>query len=407
MKKLLFILLIPINLIAQQVDFKINYVNNCDQLQLLGTAQNDTVYSYWHPTLHDSIATIYYADNQNYFTVYQKCDTCNNAHYNCEQTATQAIDYVASFQGSDVNGNAIAGRMYNFGTTSTFNYMHRTGVFRIKFTYIINYSIATAQILLSTRTTTGNGIYLLRTGNNLLIQFGSNSATILNSSWANVFIPMVGSGDDFVSNRYEIILIGDGTGIQLFCKKANGASIDFGKLNFTGGIVNSGNQSTALAIGGTSTANSLIGMMTNMKIYSTSDTTTLFADFPMNNQATLNIETVQNLTGTISNVTATNIGTVTIVTNCLLQGWKVIANAELSSDYRIDLFSVNKIIYLYVSIQHKCVGSPSITGCGERSYFYLMIRPKKVPVKMNYKLLKNSKRIYLTKHNIYLLGQTF
>jgi len=415
MKKLLLILLIALSwqLSAQDYNLHIAYSRKCDQLTFTaGEQSSDTNYivgvdvdslalpggvDYYisqrdYPSPGDSTISIMDEDldttmnvvcttDTAYVSIYQLCDTCNQASYDCNTYIVQSSDTFTWF--------SPAGRMYGFGTTSTFNYMHRTGIFRIKFDYLYTYHDVN-QILLSTRTTTAatNGIYLYSNGNNLYIQFGSGSATILNTNWADCFVPYIQSADCNLENRYEIILVGDGTGIQLYVKRADGSSVDFGKKNFTGAIVNSGNQATALAIGGSSTAASLnSNALVNMKFYSTSDETTQVANFPMNSASTYNKETINNLTGTVVNAYVANTGLYSYHNDCVDQGWIVIADSVLDNNYTLSLEQSPYVTYLYVSLRNKY-------GIPINSYGYLTIVPKKFPIKSNGGIIQKNNKIY-------------
>lgn len=354
------------------------YYNKCDQLGFQVFYTKGT-------TIADSCT----------WNILYKSDTCTGTNYDCKNTA-----YYETDSGTVIGVDGTA-RLYNIGTASTFNYIHRTGIFRIELNLATVYTSGSI-VLLSNRTTTGNGIYVVQTSATALnVQIGSGSATVLNATFANVFYAWTPTVDYWGVNRIRLIIKGNGTGVTVYRQHGDAGTLDsISTSNYTGAIVNSGDAATPLAILGTHTAKSAGAFVQAFKFWSTTDESTPFANFQLYGVNYLK-ETILGLTATADgSVYPVNLGAITFNRPCYLQGWKYSTSNLLDTIAGLDLMHVNKPIYIYAS------GKPysSDDRYGEFGAYMLMM-PKDTPVKVAKKLVKKGTLMLVTKnHYFYSYG---
>ena len=110
------------------------------------------------------------------------------------------------------------------------------------------------------------------TGSRFYVTFGSGGVNLLVNTYWDVF---------YATGIYKMIMIGDGTGITLWASFNGGTLTNYGKLNFTGPIVPSGDAGLAMCIGGYTSNYGLRGSIRNLKFYNTQDQTGLVYHFPL------------------------------------------------------------------------------------------------------------------------------
>ena len=334
------------------------------------------------------------------WNVFYKADTCTALDYNCRTVDTCAVDSCVQFSGS---GSGVI----DYGTTSTFNYIHRTGIFRIELEFRASWTTGT-QVLFSNTTSTVNGIYVYTTnGTTLNIYMRSNNAVVLNSSWANALVnfayPYSGQYPD---NTNHLTLVGDGTGVTLYSGYGTGAETDLGKLNYSGSIVNSGDAAFGLSFGRTksvSNYNNIETYIRYVKFYTSTDISAPYAYFPMNTTATQATESLLGLTGTITGNYMINVGRCNSYIPCISEGWKTSISNLVKDTVTVNLKRINAPVYLYASAQPQ----PYFSGATYGVYYgtvgvYVLIMPRKTPISIQKKFIKNGTLLFSTiTHSIY------
>ena len=193
------------------------------------------------------------------------------------------------------------GRIYPIGDITSFNWIHQTGIFKIEWEWTIEQLTTSPDIPFTTRVAAAaNGIYAFHSyntgsGERFYVYFGSGGANILTNYW-NVF---------YSTGKYKMILIGDGTGITLWAGLNGATPTSYGKLNFTGAIVGSGDAGLIMTIGGYSTTSAMRGKIRDFKFYTDAEGTQLMYHFPLKDNTNLGGDIAGNL-GSAGTVVLTN-----------------------------------------------------------------------------------------------------
>lgn len=188
------------------------------------------------------------------------------------------------------------GRISNIGTTSSFNFIHQTGVFRIEFEwYWDSTSFPSQQYAFANKgTNANNGILVYHNPTvptRLYLIFGSGGSNIIASSLVCFS----------TSGLYKHVLVGDGTKVKIFTGKDGAYPTSCGTLPFTGVLVGTGNAVAALCIGGVTATNGFNNILRNFKIYKSTDTSNLTCFFPLQDSVNFNTCITGGLTGTVNN----------------------------------------------------------------------------------------------------------
>jgi len=214
---------------------------------------------------------------------------------NNNQNVLRSKDLWCKF-GSESEG--ALGELYPVGTTSSFNWMHQTGIFRFEFEHSITDLLPLNNQIpyFSKPAATGNGLYIFRssgagTSGRLYCNFGSGTVNIISSNWLNVYT--------VANTPHKIVLVGNGTGIECFSAPLGQPLVSRGTLNFTGAIVGTGNMAIAAAFGGSNAAGAMRGSMRNFKFYRTSDTSQLVYHFPLTDGSSIGKDVIGGLNGTV------------------------------------------------------------------------------------------------------------
>lgn len=338
------------------------------------------------------------ADTCNWNILY-KPDTCTLTDYNCRMIDTCASDTSVCFHAS--------GGITAMGTTSTYNYIHRTGVFRIEIEMRFSWYSGT-MVLLSNTVNTLNGFYLYTTnGTTLNLYMRSNNAVVLNTTWTNALLNYTsGFQGVYADTKNKLILIGDGTGVTLYSEQGDYGSVSLGKKNYTGAIVNTGNAAFALSIGRTNaTAYTHVeSYIRNIKFYTSQNQSALYSSIPMKVYLTRAKDIVLNNTGVITGEYMINVGRCNRYRPCLSQGWKYAVYNMVEDTIRVSLGGVNKPAYMYVEFKPTPFGMDWFGTNGR----YYMVLPKTIPLRLQNKLVISGNKIVTTSiHNVFSVGYDY
>lgn len=181
----------------------------------------------------------------------------------------------------------------NLGDSTSFNWLHQTGVFRIKF-YFKYISAPTGMFFTTRIASANNGIYIYNSvaTERLYVAFGSGGLNICSGYW-NVFTAPA---------DYKIILVGNGTGIRLYVGVNGSTPTDYGIINYTGVIVPTGNAGLSYGTIGGYGANFLmqVNKLRNFEFYSSSDESVPVYKYPLTDGGNIAGDIMGNLQGSFS-----------------------------------------------------------------------------------------------------------
>jgi hypothetical protein len=188
--------------------------------------------------------------------------------------------------------------IYDIGTVSDFNYIHKTGIFRIEFDFIFIENFVEATLIQNTISTATAGVHVWFTTNRIYFR--------IYRSVGGTFAFNILSGIQLTINtKYYVQIFGDGNNVYIYVNNILYSSQ--ARLNTFDTINNAG---VKMCIGSDVSLNNyrLKGYMKNVKFYNSTDCSKLTNWFTLTDKINISKDIIGGLSGTVgSNISVIDI----------------------------------------------------------------------------------------------------